>query len=195
MADTPLTLLTTDSAPSLDDIVYVVDDPTGLKQPRRVSLSDIYALFKAQAYDKAQMTYEGAVITLTDSNVVNVPLDTSLWSSPAGLANTANGRFDIQTTGYYLLLAEWQTTVTGFSYSEGVTTYIYNNGSVLRRQSDVYPGPTSEGAYFVGRCVTFENLTAADKITMYVSQNSDSTNYTKDGDDREYPRMTVIQLA
>ncbi len=185
MADKALTLLDADAGPSLDDILYMVNDPAGVKEPKKVTLGDILTLFQNQ-YHKAKM-YRNVAQAIADETLTKVVLDTQEWDVGA-IADPATGTVTIMQDGQYVVHAHWEAI--GLDSGEYAFTMIYKNGAVVRTGTSYY-GRTY-GSH--PEVTAILDLVATDTIEMYVWHDEDfaiSTGTTEE----QRPSMAIWQIA
>lgn len=76
---TDLTALTEITTPTTDDLIYVVDAPTGAKNPRKCSIANFHAVNDARTKTLTNTTINssstGNSITVTESDVTNLTTD------------------------------------------------------------------------------------------------------------------------
>ena len=185
MADKPLTLLDADAGPSIDDIVYVVNDPAGVKEPKKVTLGDILILFQNQ-YHKAKM-YRNVAQSIPDETLTKVLLDTQEWDVGA-IANPATGTVTIVQDGKYVIHAHWEAI--GLDSSEWAFAMIYKNGAVVRT-GNAYYGRTY-GTH--PEVIAILDLVATDELEMYVWHDEDAAISTGTTEE-ERPSMAIWQIA
>jgi len=185
VADQKLTQLDADSAPSLDDIVYTVNDPVGVKEHKKVTLGDILSLFQNQ-YHKAKM-YRNVAQSIPDETLTKVLLDTQEWDVGA-IANPVTGTVTIVQDGQYCVHAHWEAV--GLDTTEYAFTMIYKNGAVVRT-GNAYYGRTY-GAH--PEVIAILDLLATNTIEMYVWHDEDSAISTGTTEE-ERPSMAIWQIA
>ena len=186
MVDQRLTQLNPDAGPSLDDIVYVVNDPAGVKEPKKVTLGDILSLFQNQ-YHKAKMYRNVAQSIPDETSPTKVLLDTQEWDV-GGIANPATGIVTIVQDGQYCVHAHWEAI--GLDSSEYAFAMIYKNGAVVRT-GNAYYGRTY-GAH--PEVVAILDLVATNTIEMYVWHDEDSAINTGTTEEQR-PSMAIWQIA
>ena len=84
MADQKLTALTENTAPSTDDIIYMVDDPGGTPASRKVTIAN--SIYKNPYCFRA---YASGGTTLTDNAVVQISLATEVYDYNGNFATSA----------------------------------------------------------------------------------------------------------
>ena len=186
MADQKLTQLDPDSAPSLDDIVYTVNDPVGVKEHKKVTLGDILSLFQNQ-YHKAKM-YRSATQSIPDEGSPTKILFDTQGFDVGGIADPGTSKFIILQNGQYVVHAHWETI--GLDTSEYAFAMIYKNAAICRT-GNAYYGRTY-GAH--PEVIAILNLVATDELEMYVWHDEDnpiSTGTTEE----ERPSMAIWQIA
>jgi len=186
VADQKLTQLDADSAPSLDDIVYTVNDPVGVKEHKKVTLGDILGLFQSQ-YHKAEMTRNSSE-AYAASGYRKVNLDTLVYDTSPGqaLSDTATGTFTIQVDGRYLVHA--YLGFTALETSDYGHAIVYKNAALVRDGHAEFGGSGGTHAH----CICILGLVATDTLEMYTwtDETGVSSLTTEDGK----PRMTVYRL-
>jgi hypothetical protein len=185
MVDTPLTGLTPDSLPTLDDIVYTVHDPAGVKAPRQVTLGDILTLFQNQYH--AGRIYRTSSMDVPDETLTKLSLGTSGFEVGSGLCDTGNGRFDIQQDGKYAVHGHWEAI--GIDSSEYAFAMIYVNGSVAKT-GNAYYGRTY-GCH--PEVFAVLQLTAGDYVELWAWHDEDATIATGTTEE-ERPEMAIWQI-
>ena len=190
MADKPLTLLDADAGPSIDDIVYVVNDPAGVKEPKKVTLGDILILFQNQ-YHKAKM-YRNVAQSIPDETLTKVLLDTQEWDVGA-IANPATGTVTIVQDGQYCVHAHWEAI--GLDSSEYAFVMIYKNAAPVRTGNTYYGRvfDTDKGGAHA-EVIAILDLLATNTIEMYVWHDEDAAISTGTTEE-ERPSMAIWQIA
>jgi len=80
MADQKLTALTADTSPTTDDLLYVVNDPSGTPGSRKVTIANVLALSSGDAMEG--VLQNGKISVTVASNNITLAIKTAAGSNP-----------------------------------------------------------------------------------------------------------------
>lgn len=160
MADTKISGLTALTAPSLDDLLAVVDDPAGTPVTKKSTVGQVAASMHPTCRVK-----KTTGTTINDATDTDLDFASEDWDDAAFWDAGAPSRLTIPTTGTYLVVmhSDWDTNTTGNRY-----IHIRLNGTtnIVAVTQGGSPGDARQ-------CISLVyKFTAADYLQMRVFQNS-----------------------
>jgi hypothetical protein len=143
---TDLTALTEITAPTTDDLVYVVDAPTGAKNPRKCSIANFHAVNDARTKTLTNTTIDAEGTGNSITNIVNANIKAS-----AAIATSKIANFDtqVQTSRLDQMAAPTAAVALGSQKITGLAAGVASTDAATKGQVDtaVASDITLKGAY------------------------------------------------
>jgi hypothetical protein len=143
---TDLTALTEITAPTTDDLVYVVDAPTGAKNPRKCSIANFHAVNDARTKTLTNTTIDAEGTGNSITNIVNANIKAS-----AAIATSKIANFDtqVQTSRLDQMAAPTAAVALGSQKITGLADGVASTDAATKGQVDtaVASDITLKGAY------------------------------------------------
>ena len=108
---TDLTALTEITAPTTDDLVYVVDAPTGAKNPRKCSIANFHAVNDARTKTLTNTTIDAEGTGNSITNIVNANIKSSAGIVLSKLAVDPLARANHTGTQVHTTISDFDTGV------------------------------------------------------------------------------------
>ena len=174
MADAKVTSLTSLAAPSLDDILYVVDDPAGTPISKKATIeATLAARTSGYAFIRNDGSTTQSIAATTDAKI-STPL-TTVVSNADGWWDTSNKKYLPLKAGKYVVIG-----TVSFSNQAGSADVIASlrlNGTELVRGSRVRNSTGGATCAQVSGIVTFNGST--DYVELYLYNGDSSSQSTE----------------
>ena len=138
----------------------------------------------------AQMALSSTQTGLSNSADDKIDFDTEVFDTDGSLVNIANSRFEIQETGYYLVIGVWHWEDPPPQNDGYMAVYVNGSGGVFPLARG-FAIPNFGGRELVG----FGSLTAADTVELYVNTGGASNVEARGGASAELrTTFSIVRL-